>query len=101
MKLALHRLGFKGLTEIQRGSPSWWKCTWLVTLLSGKFNEKLAKMRYEEKIFEMASQDEEPWADAFSDTLGLGPNLPQFSYRAGSWLTESRMCAASSGQASS
>jgi len=43
LKLALHRLGSKGATEIQRASPSWWKCVWLLVLLGGRFAEH-AKM---------------------------------------------------------
>merc|ERR1712076_13974 len=41
LKLALHRLCFKGLSDIQRGAPAWWKCTWLLTLLNGKFSENV------------------------------------------------------------
>lgn len=94
LKVALHRLGFKGVSDIQRSSPAWWKCTWLLTLLANQFTEKLAQMRYERAVFDMAVQNEDSWDDAFSDTVGVG--LPRndpgpFSYGANSWLTQSRM----------
>eukprot|EP00913_Durusdinium_trenchii_P018218 g17116.t1 len=37
VKLALHRLGSKGQLELQRGAPTWWKCTWLLNLLGIRF----------------------------------------------------------------
>jgi hypothetical protein len=41
LKLSLHRLGSKGTSEIQRGAPAWWKCTWLLTMLTGQFQEQI------------------------------------------------------------
>jgi len=72
IKLCLHRLGAKGWSDIQRGSPAWWKCTWMLTLLNGKFTEKLTSMRFEKAIFEMAMSNDGSWEDAFADTVGVG-----------------------------
>jgi hypothetical protein len=47
LKLALHRLGSKYSSEIQRGSPSWWKCAWLLTLLGTAFRERTLQNQYE------------------------------------------------------
>eukprot|EP00929_Paragymnodinium_shiwhaense_P043741 TRINITY_DN22476_c0_g1_i2.p1 TRINITY_DN22476_c0_g1~~TRINITY_DN22476_c0_g1_i2.p1 ORF type:complete len:1603 (-),score=411.41 TRINITY_DN22476_c0_g1_i2:295-5103(-) len=73
VKLALHRLGFKGLSTIQRGSPAWWKCTWLLTLLLGSFNEQVKRQRFDGRIVALAMEGEGSWEDAFSDTLGVRP----------------------------
>lgn len=63
LKLALHRLGSKGLTEIQRGSPAWWKCTWLLTLLGGPYTERTVLMRHASRLSELAKMsDEKAWA---------------------------------------
>jgi len=55
LKLVLHRLGSKGLSEIQRGAPAWWKCTWLLTLLSGRFNERMRLRRHEDRLQELSA----------------------------------------------
>eukprot|EP00930_Biecheleria_cincta_P083923 TRINITY_DN73421_c0_g1_i1.p1 TRINITY_DN73421_c0_g1~~TRINITY_DN73421_c0_g1_i1.p1 ORF type:complete len:1373 (-),score=189.26 TRINITY_DN73421_c0_g1_i1:29-4147(-) len=57
LKLVLHRLGAKGLSEIQRGAPSWWKCTWLLTLLNGSFNERVRVHRHRQRLMEFASRE--------------------------------------------
>lgn len=54
LKLVLHRLGSKGLSEIQRGAPAWWKCTWLLTLLSGRFDERKRLNRHEARLQELS-----------------------------------------------
>eukprot|EP00928_Gymnodinium_smaydae_P010993 TRINITY_DN14124_c0_g1_i1.p1 TRINITY_DN14124_c0_g1~~TRINITY_DN14124_c0_g1_i1.p1 ORF type:complete len:423 (-),score=89.30 TRINITY_DN14124_c0_g1_i1:32-1300(-) len=87
LKIGLHRLGFKGSSEIQRGSPAWWKCTWLLTLLNEQFREKLSVRNYECALFGLASAGEGTWEEAFEDGVGLGIN----SYSANSWITQSRM----------
>jgi hypothetical protein len=58
LKLALHRLGGKGSNEIQRGSPAWWKCAWLIALLNGEFSGHLKRHSHEKKIQEYAQQGE-------------------------------------------
>lgn len=63
LKLSLHRLGSKGSSEIQRGAPSWWKCAWLLTLLSGEFRERLRMHRHETRTQEMVG----PALDAAAD----------------------------------
>eukprot|EP00927_Polykrikos_kofoidii_P076679 TRINITY_DN73731_c0_g1_i1.p1 TRINITY_DN73731_c0_g1~~TRINITY_DN73731_c0_g1_i1.p1 ORF type:complete len:992 (+),score=201.12 TRINITY_DN73731_c0_g1_i1:3-2978(+) len=72
LKIALHRLGFKGLSDIQRGSPAWWKCTWLLTLLDGRFSQKLVELRHERNIVTLATEGEGTWEESFSDTMGVG-----------------------------
>jgi len=54
LKLALHRLGGKGTNEIQRAAPAWWKCAWLIALLSGQYQEHLRRYNHEEwvRVFE-------------------------------------------------
>ncbi|CAE8735730.1 unnamed protein product, partial [Polarella glacialis] len=54
LKLVLHRLGSKGLSEIQRGAPAWWKCTWLLTLLGGRFNERVRLHRHEQSLLTLS-----------------------------------------------
>jgi len=49
-KLALHRLGSKGTSEIQRGAPAWWKCTWLLTQLGGHFSDQLRLGRCDRRV---------------------------------------------------
>lgn len=56
LKLALHRLGGKGSNEIQRGSPAWWKCAWLIALLSGEFNKHVKRHKHEHMISEFARE---------------------------------------------
>jgi len=73
LKLALHRLSFKSLSDVQRGAPAWWKCTWLLTLLQGGFSEGVMNERHEQRIADLATKGEGSWEDSFSDTLGVGP----------------------------
>jgi len=70
LKLGLHRLSFKGNSNVQRAAPAWWKCTWLLTLLQGSFSQSMAKDVHEKKIAELAAEGN--WEDAFSDTIGVG-----------------------------
>lgn len=56
-KLALHKLGNKGSSELQRGAPAWWKCTWLLTLLSGQFNECHFAYLHENRVLDVAERD--------------------------------------------
>jgi len=88
LKLAIHRLGFKAVSDIQRGSPAWWKCTWLLTLLQTKFSEKITCKQFENKILDMAMGGEEDWHEGFLDGVGVGI-LPS-AYCANSWLTQNR-----------
>ena len=50
MKLALHRLGSKGQLELQRGAPTWWKCTWLLNLLGIRFTESVKDREHYEML---------------------------------------------------
>jgi len=75
LKLALHRLGGKGSNEIQRGSPAWWKCAWLIALLSGEFKDHIKRYNHEQQIRSQAdsladgglSDDDLAKADAVPD----------------------------------
>jgi hypothetical protein len=58
LKLALHRLGGKGSNEIQRGSPAWWKCAWLIALLSGEFSNHIKRHGHEQQIQGLARADD-------------------------------------------
>eukprot|EP00928_Gymnodinium_smaydae_P020527 TRINITY_DN17930_c0_g2_i1.p1 TRINITY_DN17930_c0_g2~~TRINITY_DN17930_c0_g2_i1.p1 ORF type:complete len:1313 (+),score=184.29 TRINITY_DN17930_c0_g2_i1:191-4129(+) len=71
LKIALHRLGCKGSSEIQRGSPSWWKCTWLLTLLTSRFNEKTVRVNYERDVFTKAMDGEEDWEQGFANNSDI------------------------------
>jgi hypothetical protein len=72
LKVAFHRLAFKGSSDIQRGCPAWWKSTWLLTLLTSQFTEKVNSLSYEREIVKRAMQDEGSWEEAFDDIVGLG-----------------------------
>lgn len=54
LKLGLHNLGNKGKSELQRDSPSWWKCIWLLTFLSSRFAERVRTHRHEAWTRELA-----------------------------------------------
>lgn len=60
-KLALNRLGSKGSSDIQRGSPAWWKCTWLLTLLGGQYREHVLVMehaQHTDRAYKLCAQSE-------------------------------------------
>jgi hypothetical protein len=59
LKLALHRLGGNGSNEIQRGAPSWWKCAWLVALLSGQFTSHIRQANHEQEVQVFARVDDD------------------------------------------
>lgn len=63
LKLALHRLGGKGSNEIQRGSPAWWKCAWLIALLSREFKAQLVRDEHEKQMREFSASVEAPLED--------------------------------------
>lgn len=60
LKLALHRLGSKGQSDIQRGSPAWWKCTWLLTLLGGSFGACVRQKRFAEGLLKLSEGVQKP-----------------------------------------
>lgn len=57
VKLALHRLGSKGQLELQRGAPTWWKCTWLLNLLGLRFTETVRDKEHEDNLKRLIGQD--------------------------------------------
>ncbi|CAK9003482.1 Uncharacterized protein SCF082_LOCUS7758, partial [Durusdinium trenchii] len=57
VKLALHRLGSKGQLELQRGAPTWWKCTWLLNLLGIRFMESVKDKEHHEILWKLAAQE--------------------------------------------
>lgn len=57
VKLALHRLGSKGQLELQRGAPTWWKCTWLLNLLGMRFTETVRDKEHEDALKELIGKD--------------------------------------------
>mmetsp|Transcript_89158 Transcript_89158/g.251024 ORF Transcript_89158/g.251024 Transcript_89158/m.251024 type:complete len:657 (-) Transcript_89158:3-1973(-) len=91
LKLALHRLGYKGGSDIQRNAPAWWKCTWLLTFIGGQFAETINTLNFERRIFELAVEGEGSWDEAFSDTIGVGPPCATTgTYGIDSWLASER-----------
>eukprot|EP00931_Biecheleriopsis_adriatica_P044470 TRINITY_DN25437_c1_g1_i1.p1 TRINITY_DN25437_c1_g1~~TRINITY_DN25437_c1_g1_i1.p1 ORF type:complete len:1400 (+),score=234.40 TRINITY_DN25437_c1_g1_i1:130-4200(+) len=55
LKLVLHRLGSKGLSEIQRCAPAWWKCTWLFAHLSNRFKDSVCLHRHHQCLQELTA----------------------------------------------
>ncbi|CAJ1341934.1 unnamed protein product [Effrenium voratum] len=56
VKLALHRLGSKGLLELQRGAPTWWKCTWLLNFLGIRFIEGVRDKEHRQSLKETVGE---------------------------------------------
>merc|ERR1719272_1691390 len=54
LKICFHRLGGKGANEIQRGSPCWWKCAWLLTVCGSAFAERTKTVQYEDRVNNLA-----------------------------------------------
>eukprot|EP00929_Paragymnodinium_shiwhaense_P094249 TRINITY_DN546_c0_g1_i3.p1 TRINITY_DN546_c0_g1~~TRINITY_DN546_c0_g1_i3.p1 ORF type:complete len:1376 (-),score=300.62 TRINITY_DN546_c0_g1_i3:331-4458(-) len=73
IKMGLYRLGFKSVSDVQRSSPAWWKCTWLLTLLHGEFKARIKEAQHEQRIYQLAKEGEGGWDEAFGDQIGIGP----------------------------
>jgi len=54
LKLAFFSLGCKGTSEIQRRAPAWWKCAWLLTMLSGRFSERVRHHQHKQFALRLA-----------------------------------------------
>lgn len=60
VKLALHRLGAKGSLELQRGAPTWWKCTWLLNHLGMRFVERVQTNRHQRILRNLVGEEHPP-----------------------------------------
>ncbi|CAE7239299.1 unnamed protein product, partial [Symbiodinium pilosum] len=60
VKLALHRLGAKGSLELQRGAPTWWKCTWLLNHLGMRFVERVRDNQHQRNLKKLVGEEHTP-----------------------------------------
>ena len=45
-----------GQLELQRGAPTWWKCTWLLNLLGLRFTETVRDKEHEDNLKRLIGQ---------------------------------------------
>jgi len=60
VKIALHRLGSKGSLELQRGAPTWWKCTWLLNHLGMRFVERVRDNKHAHNLKKLVGEGAPP-----------------------------------------
>ena len=48
--------GLGGQLELQRGAPTWWKCTWLLNLLGMRFTETVRDKEHEDNLKRLIGQ---------------------------------------------
>ena len=53
---AAHYLGCGGQLELQRGAPTWWKCTWLRNRLGIGFTETVRDKEHEDNLKRLIGQ---------------------------------------------